>query len=109
MLSDKQREAEFPIHIDLGEKDGDSVSYPVVDFGGAKGLDQLPDEGCMLVEFKKSDDGSIEAHRICLAAKESDDGEGDYGPKTLASVMDGKMDNEEDAADSGDDEADEGE
>lgn len=87
-LSDKQREEAFPIHIELGKKDGDRISYPVVELGDAKGLDRLPEEGCALVHFKKSEDGSLEMHRICLA---EDSGDDDYGPKTLASAMDGKM------------------
>lgn len=82
-LSDKQRETAFPIHIELGVMDGDRMSYPVVDFGDAAA--QLPDEGCALVHFKKTEDGSIEAHRICLAeGADEDDG---YAPDTLESVL----------------------
>lgn len=98
MLSESQREEAFPVHIDLGKKVAGRVSYPVVDFGDTKVSEQLPDEGCALVHFKKSEDGSIEAHRICLS---DEGGEGDYGPKTLESVMDGKMDAEETDDDDG--------
>lgn len=81
-LNDKQREAAFPVHIELGREDDGRISYPLVDFGDAAA--QLPDEGCALVHFKKTEDGLIEAHRICLAEGADDEG---YAPDTLESVL----------------------
>lgn len=67
MLNEKEREAAFPVHIDLGHKapemavPGDSkrsdtkerVYYPTLYIEGVKGLEQLPKEGCILIEFRR--------------------------------------------------------
>ena len=76
-LSEKQREAAFPVHIDLGKSMGDMKTsgpmdaipskkkgekggkakerkfYPTVYIDSMPGLEQLPKEGCMLVEFRR--------------------------------------------------------
>ena len=94
-LSESQREKAFPVHIDLGKKmsegqmgaiasnssRSDSKSklyYPTLYIEGVKGLEQLPEEGCILVEFKRTRlsiedrDGkpttgaTLEIHSLCL-------------------------------------------
>lgn len=70
-LSDKAREAAFPVHVDLGREESSTgnIANPVEDSpGGKKGkpriyyptlyidsadLPFLPKEGCMLVEFRR--------------------------------------------------------
>jgi len=72
-LSAKQREAAFPITIELGKKESEMMNavpmkesgggrgkkskprtyYPTVYIDSMPGLEQLPKEGCMLVEFRR--------------------------------------------------------
>ena len=64
-LSEKEREAEFPVHIELGTEPGKGNSpmampenpkkkyYPTLYISGVKGLDQIPEEGCALIDFKR--------------------------------------------------------
>jgi len=89
-LSAKQREAAFPITIELGKSMGDGMSsgpvdvmpskkkgekgkerkfYPTVYIDSMPGLEQLPKEGCMLVEFR----------RKRLSIEENSDGEDTTG------------------------------
>lgn len=94
-LSEKEREAAFPVHIDLGQRlpDGPGMGiaskssrsqaksklyYPSLHIEGVKGLEQLPEEGCILIEFKRmrlsieERDGkpttgaTLEIHSLCL-------------------------------------------
>lgn len=97
MLNKKQREAAFPIHIELGRKEGSSdmpspagskkgkprTYYPTVYIDAIPGLEYLPKEGCMLVEFRRkrlsldeTTDGeetmgaTLEIRAICLPEKD---------------------------------------
>jgi len=104
-LTDKEREDYFPIHIDLGKKEsamGMPMAIPSEKSGGKKpksqtyfpsvyidampGLEQLPKEGCMLVEFRRKrltieENGAgedtagvtLELRRICLADDSAED------------------------------------
>lgn len=95
-LTEKEREKAFPVHIDLGRKmagpetamAGNSSRseakskpyYPTLYLEGVKGLEQLPAEGCILIEFKRTRlsieerDGkpttgaTLEIHSLCLPA-----------------------------------------
>jgi len=77
--------------------------YPTLYIDAVPGLEDLPKEGCMMVKFRRTrmsietpEDGdekagvTLEIRRLCLP----EDMEGD-GEKDLASVMDGKMDDDE--------------
>lgn len=128
MLTPKERETEFPVHIDLGKKEsamGGSLAmqanpsgkkgkprtvYPTAYIDNVPGLEALPKEGCMLVEFRRTrlnidtpENGedtagvTIELRRICLP--EGEDMEDEYGPKTLARAFDGKTESEEETDD----------
>lgn len=67
-MSESEREKAFPIHIDLGRKESGMAMpampagakkgkartyYPTVYIDAIPGLEQLPKEGCMLVEFRR--------------------------------------------------------
>lgn len=71
-LSEKEREAAFPVRIDLGRKEGDAgmpvavsenvargtkrkprTFYPTLYVDAVPGLEQLPKEGCILVKFRR--------------------------------------------------------
>jgi hypothetical protein len=94
-LSESQREQAFPVHIDLGKKMPEGVPialerdskgkkpksklyYPTLYVEGVKGLEQLPEEGCILVEFRrkrlsieerdgeKTSGVELEIHSLCL-------------------------------------------
>lgn len=94
-LSEKQREAAFPVHIDLGKKEvGMNATnpgspsgkkgkprtyYPTVYIDSVPGLGQLPKEGCILIKYRRTrlsidEDASgeettgatIEIHALCL-------------------------------------------
>jgi hypothetical protein len=77
-MSDKEREEAFPIHIPLGRKADlpmgggkgkGKLHYPMVYVDAIPGLEQLPKEGCMLVEFR----------RKRLSIEENGDGESTAG------------------------------
>ena len=69
-MSESDRQKAFPVHIDLGHKVGDTsmpmvvgmkskgakprMYYPRVYIDSLPGLEQLPKEGCMLVEFVRT-------------------------------------------------------
>ncbi len=115
-LSAKEREQAFPVHIELGKGPGDGINtpvdiaprgtkkgksrkyYPTVYIDNMPGLEALPKEGCMLVDFRRvrmnidtPTDGeptagvTLELRRLCLA-EEADDA-GDYAPDDLESAL----------------------
>jgi hypothetical protein len=110
-LSEKQRAEAFPVHIELGQTMGPpGVPMPVKEGGKPRkyypsvyidvmpGLEKLPKEGCMLVEFKRQrltieedKDGedtagvTLELRRICLAEDAGEDDED--APHDLESAM----------------------
>ena len=70
-MTEEQREEAFPIHIELGRKmpkieevmearNDSGKIYPTLYLSNVKGLEDLPEEGCMLVDFKR---GSMTVHR----------------------------------------------
>lgn len=97
-MTEKERESEFPVHIDLGKKEDNSgvfspaslapagkhtpkVYYPMLYIDGVDGLDQLPKEGCILIKYRRKklslDEGSdgedktgamLEIRALCLPA-----------------------------------------
>ncbi len=125
--------ADYPNEIDLGRKESD-MGMPVSP-SGKKGktrtiypklyvqdapadLKDLPMDGCVMVKYHREQlsvdtpsDGedktglTLEIRSICLPEDAQDAGE----PKDLASVMDGKMADDEESEDAPDDETDEGE
>lgn len=98
-MTEEQREKAFPIHIELGNEmssigfDGKksgkpqkSTIYPTAYISGVEGLEKIPDEGCMLVHFKRNGltvrkDGNgkstasveLELHTICLEDEADED------------------------------------
>lgn len=98
-MTEEQREKAFPVHIELGhEAEGIEMSskgikkgkkrtiYPSLYIGGVDGIDEIPEEGCMLVHFKrrnltvnKNDKGEsnasvdLEIHTICLEEESDED------------------------------------
>lgn len=115
-LSAKEREQAFPIHIELGKGPGEGLDippepaprgtkkgkprkyYPTVYIDNMPGLEALPKEGCMLVDFKRvrmnidtPTDGepttgvTLELRRLCLP-EEADDA-GEYAPDDLESAL----------------------
>ena len=63
-MTEHEREKEFPIHVELGKKFNDSLPgmlmknskkehYPTLYIGDVEGLENLPEEGCILVDFKR--------------------------------------------------------
>lgn len=98
-MTEKEREAEFPRHVDLGrdvpdygntpvapkaKKGKTKVSYPCLYISGIKDLSDIPAEGCMLVDYRvvgfnkregQEPSIEIECRTICLPEKgESQDG-----------------------------------
>jgi len=128
-MNESEREAAFPIHIELGSKrpemlgvsvmkaekeDKPKKVYPRLFLSNIEGLDKLPEEGCMLVDFKrkhmtvsKNDEDEpthsveLEIRTICLQDDESDDPD-DIIDEMTAKVMKKKNRNED--YDSSDDE-----
>ena len=62
-MSEKQRGLAFPIHVEMGE-DG-----PVLDLGDRSDLVNLPDKGCVLVDYEKLEDGGLLVKTVCLPGK----------------------------------------
>lgn len=70
-MNESERNAAFPVHVDLGRKEPDMglaiapapsdkkgkfkprVMYPTLYIDSAEGMPALPKEGCMLVEFRR--------------------------------------------------------
>ncbi len=104
MPTESERNADYPVHIDLGRSMKDSAitepvtdqemsdkkSYPSLYISGIKDLDKIPEDGCVLVKLHrrsltKNDDGTasgdFEVRSICLpedgGAEASGDEEGD--------------------------------
>jgi hypothetical protein len=126
-MNEKQRERAFPIHVDLGKKMNetqpampmDAVKgtpekkkyYPTVYISDIPGLEDLPEEGCILVDYKRRSitinkrDGEatcsveLELRTICMPD--------DYdGSEDLSDIVDdlmsksvGKSDEDEDEKD----------
>ena len=93
-MTESEREKEFPIHIELGKSadmgdfpmTGKSDSkgkkkkfYPTLYVSDVEGLEDIPEEGCILIDFKrrsinvrKSDSGKtttsveLEVRTICM-------------------------------------------
>lgn len=96
-LTAKQREEAFPVHIELGKDGGDMAMpvpadavgkkgkskkyFPTVYIDAIPGLEKLPKEGCMLVEFKRKElrigedsaGVTLELHTICLMSEEAEE------------------------------------
>lgn len=79
MTPESYREKDFPIHIEMGD-DG-----PVLDLGEMAGRVNLPDSGCVLVDFEKLDDGTLRVKTVCVPKGE--DAEDDE-PKDLGEALD---------------------
>lgn len=66
-LTESQREKAFPIHLELGRSLNETVSpapekpkkgkgkkyYPTLFIDSVAGLEQLPEEGCILIDYKR--------------------------------------------------------
>jgi len=74
-MSEKERGRAFPIHVEMGE-DG-----PVLDLGEHAGLVNLPEKGCVLVDYERNEDGSLQVKTVCLpgASKAPNDAPMDLG------------------------------
>lgn len=98
-MTEEQRERAFPIHIELGRESDDieitpkgvkkgkkRTIYPTVYIADVDGLQNIPVEGCMLVDFKRrnlsvneNDKGDttasieLEIRTICLEEEEEDE------------------------------------
>lgn len=59
-MSEKERGRAFPIHVEMGE-DG-----PVLDLGEYESAVNLPDKGCVLVDYERNEDGSLQVKTVCL-------------------------------------------
>ena len=90
-MNESERESAFPVHINLGTKGlgglavpevkpEERTHYPTLYISGVKGLEKMPPNGCMLVDyevvgFHKSKGGpgsiEIECKTICLQHDES--------------------------------------
>lgn len=83
-LTADEREKAFPIHIEMGDSTA-NFTVPKV-----PGIDQLPDSGCALVEFKRSDDDNgdivLMISTICLP-KSQDDAEEADEPRDLEDAL----------------------
>lgn len=66
-MTEEERGQAFPIHIEMGE-DG-----PVLDLGKRADVVNLPDTGCILVDYEKNEDGTLKIKTVCLPADESDE------------------------------------
>lgn len=97
-MTEEQRERAFPIHIEVGRESDDieittkgvkkgkkRMVYPTLYIADVDGLQNIPAEGCMLVDFKRrnlsineNDQGEtkasveIEVRTICLQEEEED-------------------------------------
>jgi len=58
-MSEKERGRAFPIHVEMGED-------VVLDLGEHATAVNLPDKGCVLVDYEKNDDGTLMVKTICL-------------------------------------------
>lgn len=102
-MTESQREKAFPIHIELGKNLDDTVPqavvetkpekkkyYPTVYIDNIPGLEKLPEEGCILIDYKRRSmtinkrkgkkptcSVELEIHTICMPEdyEETDDAE----------------------------------
>ena len=141
-MNENERSEEFSVHIELGKKPNEGngpamvspagkdgkkpkVYYPTLYLSDIKGLDQLPKEGCALIDFKvvsttssmrdgkESTSCELEIHTLCL---QPDGGDGEkkdeYGDTESAidamakkAGIDTGGDSEEEASESPEEEA----
>lgn len=88
MHSESYREKDFPIHVEMGDEG------PVLDLGERMTSLNLPDSGCVLVDFVKNEDGTLQVKTVCLPAES--DAEYEEEPRDLNEAFDRtKMDAEE--------------
>lgn len=64
-MNESQREKAFPIHVELGKKSdmnspvappmdkSDRKYYPTVYISDVRGLEKLPEKGCILVDYRR--------------------------------------------------------
>ena len=90
-MSEKERGRAFPIHVEMGE-DG-----PVLDLGEHAGLVNLPEKGCVLVDYEKTEDGGLLVKTVCLPGK-SKSAEKDE-PADLESALGNEVPTEDDEED----------
>jgi len=62
-MSDKERSRAFPIHVEMGDMG------PVLDLGEHADAVNLPDKGCVLVDYEKDQDGNLKVRTVCLPGK----------------------------------------
>jgi hypothetical protein len=122
-MTEKQREREFPIHVELGKKiNNDGIMpaqagpnggsskkkfYPTVYISDVAGLEDLPEKGCILVDYKRRSltinqrDGkttcSVELELRTICMPDDYDGSNDLSDivDDLASKSVGKSDEDE--------------
>ncbi len=80
MMNEEDRGKAFPIHVEMGD-DG-----PILDLGDRANAVNLPDSGCILVDYEKNEDGTLTVKTMCLPAEESED-----EPDDLSGAMDMAM------------------
>lgn len=128
-MNEAEREKAFPIHIDLGSKAPElslavnkpaktKKVYPMLFIHGVEDLDQLPEKGCALIEFRRkristNQDGDeepkhsveLEVRAMCLQDEEDSDDFDDAVDK-MARKIHGKpeKDESEEYEDDGDEE-----
>jgi hypothetical protein len=96
-MSEEEREAAFPVHLELGEE---PMVLPVAGLGAA-----IPKSGCALVDYTLDDEGNMVVTTLCLpdpAAKVVDEeDEEEDEPDTLeAALGDSPIEEEADDEDS---------
>ena len=95
-MSEKERGRAFPIHVEMGD-DG-----PVLDLGEHAAAVNLPDKGCVLVDYEKLDDGGLLVKTVCLPGKGATPKPTEDEPDDLAAAlgnearMDAEQGNDED-------------
>lgn len=94
--SEKERGMAFPIHVEMGD-DG-----PVLDLGDRADIVNLPNKGCVLVDYEKLDDGGLLVKTVCLPGKskvikdEPEDLEGALGNGEIADEEQGDDEDDDD-------------
>lgn len=120
-LTESQREKAFPIHLEMGkempdmemsdemdEKPKKKKFYPVVFISDIPGLEHLPEEGCVLMDYKRrsltvrEQDGEtqasveLEIRTLCLPEEYGEEDADDVVESLTKKAFKKKEDDEED-------------
>lgn len=99
-MSEKERGRAFPIHVEMGDMG------PVLDLGEHAAAVNLPDKGCVLVDYEKDEDGNLQVRTVCLPGKGSALKPMEDEPEDLAAALgnEARMDDEQGDEEDDDDE-----